>query len=170
MVAVTSPLSPRGLTATLAVTYHRAEVSCISVTWLTRLWNMMECTYGLCVVILDSTKPLLYVCSEASLVGVYMARCTPKCEKTMQALLCRNLNVKLATLVVSTGCFRAARLTPIHISSSTSPKVKPLFSDSHVRDLMKSYCPLSSLLSSFAGLLVKEFSCRRRKSSRRSGR
>jgi hypothetical protein len=28
-----------------------------------------------------------------------MARCTPKCEKTVQALLCRNLNVKLATLL-----------------------------------------------------------------------
>uniref|UniRef100_A0A1D1YKU4 ATP synthase protein MI25 n=1 Tax=Anthurium amnicola TaxID=1678845 RepID=A0A1D1YKU4_9ARAE len=27
------------------------------------------------------------------------ARCTPKCEKTVQALLCRNLNVKLATLL-----------------------------------------------------------------------
>jgi hypothetical protein len=26
------------------------------------------------------------------------ARCAPKCEKTVQALLCRNLNVKLATL------------------------------------------------------------------------
>ena len=28
-----------------------------------------------------------------------MARCAPKCEKTVQALLCRNLNVKLATLL-----------------------------------------------------------------------
>lgn len=27
------------------------------------------------------------------------ARCAPKCEKTVQALLCRNLNVKLATLL-----------------------------------------------------------------------
>ncbi|KAH7511457.1 hypothetical protein FEM48_ZijujUnG0014500 [Ziziphus jujuba var. spinosa] len=27
-----------------------------------------------------------------------MARCAPKCEKTVQALLCRNLNVKSATL------------------------------------------------------------------------
>ena len=59
MVAVTSPLSPRGFTATLAVTYHRAEVSCISITSLTRSWNMMECTYGLCDVILDSAEPLL---------------------------------------------------------------------------------------------------------------
>lgn len=28
-----------------------------------------------------------------------IARCVPKCEKTVQALLCRNLNVKLATLL-----------------------------------------------------------------------
>ena len=28
-----------------------------------------------------------------------IARCAPKCEKTVQALLCRNLNVKLATLL-----------------------------------------------------------------------
>lgn len=28
-----------------------------------------------------------------------MARCAPKCEKTVQAFLCRNLNVKLATLL-----------------------------------------------------------------------
>ena len=58
-MAVTSLLSPRGFTATLAVTCHRAEVSCISVTLLTRSWNMMERTYGLCDVILDSAEPLL---------------------------------------------------------------------------------------------------------------
>lgn len=28
-----------------------------------------------------------------------MARCAPKCEKTVQAVLCRNLNVELATLL-----------------------------------------------------------------------
>ena len=31
------------------------------------------------------------------------ARCAPKCEKTVQALLCRNLNVKLATLKNATS-------------------------------------------------------------------
>lgn len=35
-----------------------------------------------------------------------MARCTPKCEKTVQALLCRNLNVKLATLLNATSSRR----------------------------------------------------------------
>lgn len=34
------------------------------------------------------------------------ARCTPKCEKTVQALLCRNLNVKLATLLNATSSRR----------------------------------------------------------------
>nr|AKM22401.1 ATP synthase F0 subunit 4 [Geranium nodosum]AKM22402.1 ATP synthase F0 subunit 4 [Geranium platyanthum]AKM22410.1 ATP synthase F0 subunit 4 [Geranium sanguineum]AKM22411.1 ATP synthase F0 subunit 4 [Geranium traversii] len=28
-----------------------------------------------------------------------MSRCTPKCEKTVQALLCRNFNIKLSTLL-----------------------------------------------------------------------
>ena len=35
-----------------------------------------------------------------------MARCAPKCEKTVQALLCRNLNVKSATLPNATSSRR----------------------------------------------------------------
>ncbi|KAJ9128871.1 hypothetical protein P3X46_034397 [Hevea brasiliensis] len=35
-----------------------------------------------------------------------MARCAPKCEKTVQALLCRNLNVKSATLSNATSSRR----------------------------------------------------------------
>lgn len=35
-----------------------------------------------------------------------MARCAPKCEKTVQALLCRNLNVKSATLQNATSSRR----------------------------------------------------------------
>nr|QKI32003.1 ATPase subunit 4 [Ombrophytum subterraneum] len=35
-----------------------------------------------------------------------MARCAPKCEKTVQALLCRNLNVKSATLKNATSSRR----------------------------------------------------------------
>ncbi|KAG6467791.1 hypothetical protein ZIOFF_074302 (mitochondrion) [Zingiber officinale] len=35
-----------------------------------------------------------------------MARCTPKCEKTVQAFLCRNLNVKSATLPNATSSRR----------------------------------------------------------------
>ncbi|MFS8025712.1 ATP synthase protein MI25 [Helianthus anomalus] len=35
-----------------------------------------------------------------------MARSAPKCEKTVQALLCRNLNVKSATLPNATSSRR----------------------------------------------------------------
>ena len=35
-----------------------------------------------------------------------IARCAPKCEKTVQALLCRNLNVKSATLLNATSSRR----------------------------------------------------------------
>ncbi|CAA0811704.1 Unknown protein, partial [Striga hermonthica] len=35
-----------------------------------------------------------------------MARCAPKCEKTVQAFLCRNLNVKSATLPNATSSRR----------------------------------------------------------------
>ena len=35
-----------------------------------------------------------------------MLRCAPKCEKTVQALLCRNLNVKSATLLNATSSRR----------------------------------------------------------------
>lgn len=40
----------------------------------------------------------LRICGTV-LESLPMARCAPKCEKTVQALLCRNLNVKLATLL-----------------------------------------------------------------------
>ena len=51
-----------------------------------------------------------------------MARCAPKCEKTVQALLCRNLNVKSATLPNATSS-RRIRLqddlvTAFHLSVS----------------------------------------------------
>ena len=42
----------------------------------------------------------LRICSTVKVVELLpAARCAPKCEKTVQALLCRNLNVKLATLL-----------------------------------------------------------------------
>src|ERR1043165_2688327 len=39
-----------------------------------------------------------------------MARSAPKCEKTVQALLCRNLNVKSATLPNATSSRRSSKL------------------------------------------------------------
>ncbi|KAM0931983.1 putative ATP synthase, F0 complex, subunit B/MI25 [Dioscorea sansibarensis] len=50
------------------------------------------------------------------------ARCAPKCEKTVQALLCRNLNVKSATLLNATlpvaSVFRDDIVTGFHFSVS----------------------------------------------------
>ncbi|KAL0298069.1 UNVERIFIED_CONTAM: ATP synthase protein MI25 [Sesamum calycinum] len=41
-----------------------------------------------------------------TVVELPMARCAPKCEKTVQAFLCRNLNVKSATLPNATSSRR----------------------------------------------------------------
>ncbi|PHT80118.1 ATP synthase protein MI25 [Capsicum annuum] len=38
--------------------------------------------------------------------SIPMARCAPKCEKTVQALLCRNLNIKSTTLLNATSSRR----------------------------------------------------------------
>ncbi|KAJ8436497.1 hypothetical protein Cgig2_000482 [Carnegiea gigantea] len=64
-----------------------------------------------------------------------MARCAPKCEKTVQALLCRNLNVKSATLPNATSS-RRTRLqddlvTGFHFS--VSKRFVPGTKLSHVR-------------------------------------
>ena len=59
MVAVISPLSPCGFMAIMTVIYHRGGVSCVSVTLLSRSWNMRDCTYSLCDVIVNSAEPLL---------------------------------------------------------------------------------------------------------------
>ncbi|XP_037489968.1 ATP synthase protein MI25-like [Triticum dicoccoides] len=47
----------------------------------------------------------LRICSTV-VESLPMARCAPKCEKTVQALLCRNLNVKSATLLNATSSRR----------------------------------------------------------------
>nr|QXP99903.1 ATP synthase F1 subunit 4 [Fallopia aubertii] len=47
----------------------------------------------------------LRICSTV-VESLPMARCAPKCEKTVQALLCRNLNVKSATLPNATSSRR----------------------------------------------------------------
>lgn len=49
----------------------------------------------------------LRICSTVKVVeSLPAARCAPKCEKTVQALLCRNLNVKSATLPNATSSRR----------------------------------------------------------------
>ncbi|XBI33946.1 hypothetical protein VPH35_119810 [Triticum aestivum] len=47
----------------------------------------------------------LRICSTV-VESLPTARCAPKCEKTVQALLCRNLNVKSATLLNATSSHR----------------------------------------------------------------
>jgi hypothetical protein len=47
----------------------------------------------------------LRICSTV-VESLPMARCAPKCEKTVQALLCRNLNVKSSTLQNATSSRR----------------------------------------------------------------
>ncbi|RZC94300.1 hypothetical protein C5167_029861 [Papaver somniferum] len=51
-----------------------------------------------------------------------MARCTPQCEKTVQALLCRNLTVKSATLLNTISSRRISLqdeiVTGFHVSES----------------------------------------------------
>ncbi|KAI5007579.1 hypothetical protein ZWY2020_054639 [Hordeum vulgare] len=48
------------------------------------------------------TKMSLRICSIV-VESLPMARCAPKCEKTVQPLLCRNLNVKSETLLNATS-------------------------------------------------------------------
>ena len=56
------------------------------------------------VVLLESNEQQRFLRISLRICGTVVeslpiARCAPKCEKTVQALLCRNLNVKLATLL-----------------------------------------------------------------------
>uniref|UniRef100_A0A5C7GQY6 ATP synthase protein MI25 n=1 Tax=Acer yangbiense TaxID=1000413 RepID=A0A5C7GQY6_9ROSI len=56
-----------------------------------------------------------------------MARCAPKCEKTVQALLCRNLNVKSATLPNATSS-RRIRLQDDLVTRRADPIPRRLLS------------------------------------------
>jgi len=56
------------------------------------------------VFLLESNKKQVYLFGSLLICGIVVeslptARCAPKCEKTVQALLCHNLIVKLGTLL-----------------------------------------------------------------------
>ncbi|KAF4357856.1 hypothetical protein G4B88_003590 [Cannabis sativa] len=79
------------------------------------------------VVLLESNEQqrLLRICLRICgtvVESLPMARCAPKCEKTVQALLCRNLNVKSATLPNATSsrriCLQDDLVTGFHFSVS----------------------------------------------------
>ncbi|KAI3868127.1 hypothetical protein MKX03_035343 [Papaver bracteatum] len=55
------------------------------------------------------------------------ARCAPQCEKTVQALLCRNLTVKLATLLnaISSRCISLQDEIVIGFHVSVSERFVP---------------------------------------------
>ncbi|GAY36460.1 hypothetical protein CUMW_279730 [Citrus unshiu] len=78
------------------------------------------------VVLLESNEQQRLLRSSLRICGTVleslpMARCAPKCEKTVQALLCRNLNVKLATLLNAISS-RRIRLQDDLVTGGTSNK------------------------------------------------
>ena len=64
------------------------------------------------VVSLESQEQLRSLRIRLRICGILLeslpiARCAPKCEKTVQALLCRNLSLKLATLLHASDSHRS---------------------------------------------------------------
>jgi hypothetical protein len=83
------------------------------------------------------------------------ARCAPKCEKTVQALLCRNLNVKSATLLNATSS-RRIRLqddivTGFHFSVSERFVSGSTFKASTVEQIPEAFGPIDLIRE---GLIV----------------
>jgi len=83
------------------------------------------------------------------------ARCAPKCEKTVQALLCRNLNVKSATLLNATSS-RRIRLqddivTGFHFSVSERFVSGSTFKASTVEQIREAFGPIDLIRE---GLIV----------------
>nr|QKE23409.1 ATPase subunit 4 [Caryopteris trichosphaera]QKE23479.1 ATP synthase F0 subunit 4 [Caryopteris mongholica] len=79
------------------------------------------------VVLLESNEQQRLLRTSLRICGTVieslpMARCAPKCEKTVQAFLCRNLNVKSATLLNAISsrriCLQDDLVTAFHFSVS----------------------------------------------------
>ena len=98
----------------------------------------------------------LRICSTVKVVeSLPAARCAPKCEKTVQALLCRNLNVKSATLLNATSS-RRIRLqddivTGFHFSVSERFVSGSTFKASTVEQIREAFVPIDLIRE---GLIV----------------
>nr|Q00058.1 RecName: Full=ATP synthase protein MI25; AltName: Full=ORF25 [Oryza sativa Indica Group]AAA66047.1 orf25 [Oryza sativa Indica Group] len=96
----------------------------------------------------------LRICS-AVVESLPTAACAPKCEKTVQALLCRNLNVKSATLLNATSS-RRIRLqddivTGFHFSVSERFVSGSTFKASTVEQIREAFVPIDLIRE---GLIV----------------
>jgi ATP synthase B subunit len=96
----------------------------------------------------------LRICSTV-VESLPTARCAPKCEKTVQALLCRNLNVKSATLLNATSS-RRIRLqddivTGFHFSVSERFLSGSTFKASTVEEIREAFVPIDLIRE---GLIV----------------
>ena len=96
----------------------------------------------------------LRICSTV-VESLPTARCAPKCEKTVQALLCRNLNVKSATLLNATSS-RRIRLqddivTGFHFSVSERFVSGSTFKASTVEQIIEAFVPIDLIRE---GLIV----------------
>jgi len=96
----------------------------------------------------------LRICSTV-VESLPTARCAPKCEKTVQALLCRNLNVKLATLLNAISS-RRIRLqddivTGFHFSVSERFVSGSTFKASTVEQIREAFVPIDLIRE---GLIV----------------
>nr|QCX31135.1 ATPase subunit 4 [Alloteropsis semialata] len=96
----------------------------------------------------------LRICSTV-VESLPTARCAPKCEKTVQALLCRNLNVKSATLLNATSS-RRIRLqddivTGFHFSVSERFVSGSTFKASTVEQIREAFVPIDLIRE---GLIV----------------
>uniref|UniRef100_A0ACD6AJ52 Uncharacterized protein n=1 Tax=Avena sativa TaxID=4498 RepID=A0ACD6AJ52_AVESA len=96
----------------------------------------------------------LRICSTV-VESLPTARCAPKCEKTVQALLCRNLNVKSATLLNATSS-RRIRLqedivTGFHFSVSERFVSGSTFKASTLEQIREAFIPIDLIRE---GLIV----------------
>ncbi|KAL0455627.1 UNVERIFIED_CONTAM: ATP synthase protein MI25 [Sesamum latifolium] len=90
-----------------------------------------------------------------------MARCAPKCEKTVQAFLCRNLNVKSATLPNATSSRR------IRLQDDLVTEERIQYQDDFFLRKCSKYLRNSGISCPTTDILTDKINSRRRKAMRR---